>query len=164
MLLWMTLAFSGIGCYGPIDTIKLLSTLSEYQGQLDEIKQTHADVTLRGHVVGEDGRPLPIRWSLLAPPGEPDHGTVLAVGYRKQAKWGESDDYDNRFDLTGFGKDCRFEIKIPYVYEVTAVCLVDGYDPASVDIVVPRSSTGKPPPFIVEKTIVMRRKSSTTQP
>jgi hypothetical protein len=153
--LYLLVAFSGISCYGPIDTVAMLSTLSEYQGESLEIKQTHTDVTLHGRVVGEDGKPLAIGGWLK---DEPQWGTVLAVGYRKHARWGENHDYEHRFDLVGFGKDCRFEIKLPYVFQVTAVCLLEGYEPASVEVVVPRSSNGRPPPFIVEKTIVMHRK------
>ncbi len=160
---------SSIGCYGPGQPfLNALNAISEFNAEKADIEQTHTDIAVHGHVVDEAGKPLlGLNYYTKEDPGFGPAMVLVAIGWREHAQLGGDQDVTEHLcsvDTISY----NFDTQMSNIEKLTLIILKPGYEPASVDVIVPRAPNGKPPPISVDKTIVMHRMahrpSSTTLP
>jgi hypothetical protein len=149
---------TGLGCYGPGQPFQnALIAIEEYGADKADIEQTHTDIAVHGHVVDETGKPLRgLNYYTKEDPGFGPAMVLVAIGWREHAHLGgdpEETEHPCKVDTISY----NFDTEMSNVQKLTLIILKPGYEPASFDIIVPRTTKGKPPSIGVDETIVMRR-------
>jgi hypothetical protein len=161
----LAILFTSSSCYGPGQPIQnLIIAHSNYDSQRTRIEQTQTNITVHGHLVGEGGMPLHgLDFYSIEDPGFGSATLLVAIGWREHLHFGGNPQaIEHPCNVTTVGQN--FDIEMPDTQKLTLIVLKDGYEPALVDVTVPRPTKGRAAPVTVEKTIVMRRMASTTQP
>ena len=154
------------GCYSPLmaPARQAYEDYNLYVSTKSDILHTHTDITVHGHLVDEAGNALHgIDYYSVDDPGFGTATVLVAIGWREHAHFGgdpEATQHPCTVDTVGY----NFDVEMANIQKLTLFILKAGYEPASLDVIVPRSSDGKPPPVTVDKTIVMHRKASSTRP
>jgi hypothetical protein len=150
------LLFASSGC------LTFVLETSDYFDRQDEIRSTHASITVSGKVVDEEGKYLP---SLRDGEGS---GIVTITGIRDSVRFqlegeGAGDSSETVCCSTWFYG--LFSIHIDDVREATLVFVRKGYRPATLRVVVPPVKQGAPPPVVVnDAVIVMHADPAVTGP
>ena len=142
----------------------MLIAFSRYGHDKADIEQTHTDIAVHGHVVDEDGNPLRgLNYYSVEDPGFGSAMVLVAIGWRDHAHLGgDPEATEHPCSVTTIGYN--FDTEMSNIQKLTLIVLKTGYEPAYVDVVVPRATKGKPSPIEVDKTVVLRQAASTTQP
>ena len=160
LLLTSLLLTTCCGCYTGIMAV------GAYDEAKKEIRETHADITVRGKVVDEEGHRL--TW-----PDDPKYpltGTVVMIGWRDTVRFQMESERAGRgteivTDAREAGPD--FLIGLSNVQKAMIVVVMDGYDPGTLDVVVPRAVESKAAPLAIQNAVVVMRRravATATQP
>jgi hypothetical protein len=158
--------FTLVGCYAPFmaPARHAYEDANLYASTKDLILHTHTDITVHGHLVDVSGKPLHgLNYFSVEDPGFGSANVLVVVGWREHAHLG-GDPEATQHPCLVETVEYNFDIQMTNVEKLTLFVFKAGYEPATVDVLVPRSPTGKPPPITVDKTLVMRRMVSSTQP